>query len=161
MNEEIAEENLKSVSLVLEKHKIKYFLNHGALLGVCRNGKFIKDDRDVDIGILGEDWTKFSSECIPVIKRIGFTIEDKCEGNKLSFMVVRKEEVVDFDGYHLVVGGYRKFQSFRVPAHLFDGFREIKFYGKSYPIFIKAEEYLETVYDKNWRIPNKTQHARL
>lgn len=43
-------DDLKTVKTVLDKHKINFWLDCGALLGTIRNGRLIEWDRDIDLG---------------------------------------------------------------------------------------------------------------
>lgn len=50
IDEETKIEDLRIVKEVLDKHKIKYWLDCGALLGAMRNKKLIHWDHDIDLG---------------------------------------------------------------------------------------------------------------
>jgi len=55
--------SLREIKKILDKIEIRYWLDHGTLLGVVRDGKLIPWDTDIDIGI-------FHSEAKKVIKKI-------------------------------------------------------------------------------------------
>lgn len=43
---------------LFKKHKIKYFIDGGSLLGANRDGGMIPHDDDIDLGVLDKDWGK-------------------------------------------------------------------------------------------------------
>lgn len=49
---------LVDVCSVLEKYKLKYFLDTGTLLGAIRDHKFIPWDNDIDLGVVDFDFSK-------------------------------------------------------------------------------------------------------
>ncbi len=50
-----SERELEEVCNFLKKKGIRHWLSSGTLLGIHRDGKFLKGDTDLDIGIRGED----------------------------------------------------------------------------------------------------------
>lgn len=55
MNNKLAIKDLKLIKRILDKLKVPFFLNFGTLLGIYRDGKILPDDKDIDIGILGQE----------------------------------------------------------------------------------------------------------
>ena len=50
-----AEVELEQICGFLKKAGIRHWLSSGTMLGLYRDGKFLEDDTDIDIGIRGED----------------------------------------------------------------------------------------------------------
>ncbi len=53
----------KEFARICEKHKIRYFMIAGTLLGAVRHGGFIPWDEDMDFGMLRSDFERFLAVC--------------------------------------------------------------------------------------------------
>jgi phosphorylcholine metabolism protein LicD len=70
----------------LEQNDITYFITSGTLLGYMRNGKFIKYDDDIDLGIINSDDLKEKIEAFEKdISLIGYKIKKKFFGWQIHF----------------------------------------------------------------------------
>ena len=56
---------LKILDYLCTKHKIKYFLIGGSLIGAVRHQGFIPWDDDLDVGMMREDYEKFIQYAVP------------------------------------------------------------------------------------------------
>ena len=96
INSEMVFENLITV---LEKNKIKYWLEYGTLLGIVREKGIIKHDYDIDIGVLTTDVNK--KELENILKINGFKkVKEILANNKITEQkYVYKNFEVDIDFY--------------------------------------------------------------
>ena len=62
LNSKKCKKFLTEVRDILNENNISYFLLFGTLLGAYRENDFIKHDRDIDIGILGESKEDFEKK---------------------------------------------------------------------------------------------------
>lgn len=74
MDAKVALENLILARDALKAVNVRYFLIDGTLLGLVRDGCFIEWDYDVDVGVLGEDFTALSfARYLLIMRKNGFT----------------------------------------------------------------------------------------
>jgi len=157
MKEKLAISDLKVIKRVLDRLKIPFFLNFGTLLGVYRDGGFIPDDRDIDIGILGYERKQ---EICDALKKEGFT--HRIINKSIDNLYMIKLVPVDI---HMFKDPGKKYDYYMEGASLyrlpkrFAEFKKIKFLGRNFLIPKKTEEYLEHYYG-NWRIPSNTRTRR-
>jgi len=149
----------------------KFFLDFGGLLGMIRNGEFIKWDLDIDYGLIIDEafsWNAlealFNSEGFTKVRQFSFN-------GTVTEQTYRKGNAdVDFfahyckDDYSLCYCYYRK-DSFiynnKNEMHVMQ-FKttQIKtttiFKGNSITVHIPndVEDYLKDIYTEDWRIPN-------
>ena len=64
---------LKEILDLLHKHQVSYWLDSGTLLGLMREGKLLKNDMDIDIGVWSDEGQKLI-KMFPLIKQAGYTI---------------------------------------------------------------------------------------
>jgi len=98
MDEKVAVETLKQVKEVLDKHKVKYWLETGTLLGAIRDGKIIPWDRDIDLGT----WHSQLSKIYAAIQELPDKEFKLLFQEWSDFIVIsRKECPISLSLYHL------------------------------------------------------------
>lgn len=73
MREEIAVQNLKEIKEVFDRAGIKFWLDHGTLLGAVRDGKIIEWDTDIDLKTWYDNVDKIIS-VFPELGKKGFNV---------------------------------------------------------------------------------------
>ena len=68
------EKELKTVIALLNEHSVQYWMDHGTLLGLVRNGKPIENDTDIDISMWAENEDILREKVIPAMKDIGYSV---------------------------------------------------------------------------------------
>jgi len=156
MNTAAMHQNLYEVQQVLNKYKIPFILIFGGLVGVMRNGDFIDNDTDVDIGILETPSTWHHAKMLKVkeeLKAEGFYVADSNECYPLNDWFIRNGErievfwfiEVDAEGVYTNTIRYDK-QHFLKTGTVDIGALRI-------PISSKWEQMLIDTYGRDWRIP--------
>ena len=56
-------EQMKSICDTMESQGIKYWIDKGTLLGACRNGQWIPDDKDFDVCFFRSDFDAVQTIC--------------------------------------------------------------------------------------------------
>jgi phosphorylcholine metabolism protein LicD len=138
---------------------IEPFLMWGTLLGCVRDGKFVKGDRDIDVGILAGDWAK-KDRLVSGMLRRGYVVDLDCT-YKLKFRRADKTLSMDVDVFYpwngqmicsrIVSNGDLVGAVF--PRSAFDRFRETSFLnGIRVRIPDLPEVVLATIYG-DWKTP--------
>jgi len=151
---------------VFNKVGIKYYLDYGTLLGAYRNGNFIPNDHDIDIGIYEKFWLNpilMRNIAKEFIKR-EITIR-KIWDNGVNGIVNLTRNDAGLDIYHKVRGKteyykYGKRGKRTYPLDCLDKLNTMEFLGKKVNIPSNTEKYLINLYGENWRIPmSKSQYG--
>ena len=166
-------ELLRQIELALENYSddLLYFADYGTLLGIVRDKKFITWDMDVDYGLIVQhefNWDKFEEH----LKKYGFkkVREYKYHDEIKEQTYAYHGLTIDFfgktdDGENSIAYGFYTQKDFvydnMCSRHVREvkyvrvlGVRKEKFLNVEVTIPINAEEYLESAYSKNWRIPD-------
>ena len=67
------DQQLKEILDLLHRHDITYWLDSGTLLGLMREGKLLKNDMDIDIGVWSDEDQKLK-KIFSTINESGYTI---------------------------------------------------------------------------------------
>jgi phosphorylcholine metabolism protein LicD len=142
--------NLFDAKIILRKLGLDFWLNNGTLLGYYRDGKFIDNDVDVDLGLFD-----FKKEIIDEFKQKGFKLQKQYGDRKtgLEYSFIRNGYKLDLfffkkkkDGYYQYVWGNHKY-SYKFPKFKL---KKARFYGLEFNIPDKTEECLEAQYG-DWK----------
>jgi len=128
---DIADDILNEIFQITGQLKIRTCLTHGLCLGFIRDGGYIEDGIDLDIGIIcnEEEWTRFFES----LKKKGFN-----QGKSWSKSIHFHKNKILVDIHFLEARGfYLKFGS-------------VQYKGKAYPVPSPIKEYLTALYS-NWR----------
>ena len=155
---EIREKEFLLICDILDKLKIKFFLQTGALLGAIRENAFIKWDWDVEISVFGEEFVKKIDQVTIELKKNKFKIKNinkKKNDSKINFIGRLDESVT---GYTIFSWHYSKLRKvywrreFSVPEKYLNSFSRITFLGRDFLCPNNPEEYLTFAYG-DWRTP--------
>ena len=161
-------------SEVLKQQKIDFFLTSGSLLGAVRQESFAGRPKDIDLGIKEDQFLKLFN-AIPLLIKSGVIAVRKVPYNKSNNKVVRLHIVYPYSLVDIAI--YRKkkvgkeemwigetnrnfdmkFNGIALPVANLEHLVPIQLYGKKFLAPTNPEIYLEKVFGKNWRIPDKKQ----
>lgn len=150
---ENARKELKEIKEVFDTNNTEFFLLYGTCLGAVRGQDIIHWDIDLDIGIL--DHTHKSKIYEAFIEH-GFKFKHYTEVWKISKRINRTD-VIWFIRERDKVVCRRTNNKIRVstPARFFNSFDTVKIGNELYLAPHPVKEYLDTVIESNWRIPNQ------
>ncbi|WP_242158101.1 LicD family protein [Aestuariivivens sediminis] len=150
LNLEVAKQNLLELKALLDKHKIKFGLIYGTLLGAIREGNFIKHDEDIDLSMLDEHKEDLL-DVLPEIIDIGFRI---IRYNDKLLSIERNDEYIDFYFFRKTHSSYRKCDlGLKAKSTYLENTKSYKFLGEDFQIPVEAEKFLKELYGKDWKIP--------
>ena len=177
----LLKKNLQQFIGICNKHKVRYWLDAGTLLGVYRDKAFIPGDSDSDVGIFAEDVTaEFLKDIgdngkFPINPQSFWNVNDLTEQlEKDEFVPIKCMKFVALNGngrpvkikdyiwtdvyfFYPFKEEYMYYCAslyYRIPKKYVDGFKKLSHEGFSYTIPGKVEDYLEHEYGKGWTSPD-------
>ena len=155
---------------ILKPQKIDFFLLEGCLLGAVRQESFAGRPTDIDLGIREEQFQKLL-DSIPLLIKDGAEIIRRYSRNKSKrLQIVYSRVLIDIAVYskknvgkdEVWIGEFdnlinQKFDGITFPIADLEHLITIKAYDKEFMAPANPEVYLEKVYGKNWRTPDKKQ----
>lgn len=153
--------NLVEVKRVLDINNIFFWIQHGLLLGLYRDGDMIKnDENDIDIGIGLQDVSKFV-ELKPIFEKLKFRVRITYNSYKNGSMTAAlkrsnvkmhvhvnclKDDII----YQPMTRGARVMV---FPKEIYSKFGIIKWRDEDFNCPKDIEEYLRLRYGNTWNIP--------
>ena len=153
---------------ILKKKNIKIFLLEGLLLGAIRQGAFAGRPKDLDFGILENDYQKFLSLKKEFEKNFNLNVADPDDKKKRKLIINHKNiwlriDTILIDIFILkeITKNKKKYWGFIHPEfkdkYFFDyndliNLKKIKIYG-NFQVYIpqKSHMYLKKFFGKNWK----------
>jgi len=162
-NVETAAVNLLEFKRVLDKYNINFWISHGTLLGVYRDGKLIDYDHDCDISLKVSEFSKFIDAHEGLLevgfKPIRLIYNERKFQRSVSYG--RKKTYIDVMGYRKINNDLWE----RMPGCVLlrdsqiKELNTIKFQGETFNVVQDIERYLLAHYGKKWRQPIKKLSA--
>lgn len=165
----LARDVLLCIIDLFESEKIPYFIDHGTLLGIIRDGDIIPWDDDIDISIYYEDMIK-AIRCIeenisrlPMNEMLAWTLNVYYEENdilnviEITFDQNNKMNIIKFSISIKSIIFKNKFAIQKVtyaPEYHFKKSERINYRGRMVSVPFDYEKYLEFHYG-DWTIPKK------
>jgi len=160
MNEESAFSDLEEIKKIFDTFGIPFFLCCGTLLGAYRDGEFLPDDKDIDIGIIGRHKRELVKD---ILIENGFSVvqyNPKFIGFHLS---IRKNVFIDVHFFDKEGGSYQCYVKYQKPCigfpDRFGNFKKFTFKGLKFDIPILTEEYLTNTYG-DWKDKTNRRSAK-
>lgn len=150
---------IKTIAETYNDHKIFYYIDHGTLLGIIRNGDLLHWDNDVDIAINAEDFQQaylaIKNKFPPPyeVKKIYKESEDCSQTVRLIRIEYERQAIADIllkekSGEKRL--WYVGFTQLEVSDKIHGEIKKINFHGVSVNIPKKPENYLSILYG-NWK----------
>jgi hypothetical protein len=163
MDSKFGIETLTLARDALATFNVRHFLIDGTLLGLVREGRFLdKDDEDIDIGVLAEDFTIYSFGLFrALMRRKGFSLEHFDGVWGTYFVTVWFRDNLELDVFFYFRRGNQRIayeldsshiRGYYYPAWLIENLSPVDFYGKSFMAPKHKEAVLAHQYG-DWTIP--------
>ena len=157
-------ELLKKFALCLEDHNIIPILSDGVVLGIRREGDFIKWDFDTDFFVEYKDLKGKERSILEHMMKKGCKKYDlKTKKGYAKIAVVSDNFKVELTSWMEGEEDFYRFSSkkdkkyyYSMPKKFFKDLQMVDFYGHTYYIPFWTEDYLDFVY-QDWRTPIRSK----
>jgi len=142
---------LEELADALERRGIRYLLFDGALLGIAREGNFIRWDDDVDLAIYAEDAPGRIYKVLDDLEEAGFSLKLF----RLGYWRIdlSKRDCKYTLQFYYAEGDMRRAGVIQHTRNFFDEDGSITFKGRTYPCPADREGYFTRQYGADWRTP--------
>ena len=169
---EISFQNLLEVKAVFDTLGIKFFLSHGTMLGVYREGDILKHDDDIDIGLFLEDKPKMA-DAMGELRARGFFVPFEGDPNKpvkgtgpdanmpyYDFVAIKNGEKVEGWFFELIGDSYiydfpRCGNDLKHPRKYYDELQDYVWKGYTWKVPNHIKDWLVMMYGEKWYIEDK------
>ncbi len=161
-------EVLIKASKILDDIKVFHWLEFGTLLGVVRDGKLIKHDSDLDLGVFIQDYSpsiRVAFEKAGFEYKHGFTVSDQSAREQTFTLQNVSVDLFYFtkddSSMHCHIFGLQpdKTRKIRQINTCNSGFKLVKFEGKEFNIPQDEIQRLVDTYGDDYKIPLKGWHT--
>ncbi|MDP6126900.1 MAG: LicD family protein [Dehalococcoidales bacterium] len=153
-----AEEVLKEVKQIFDKHGVTFFLRKGTCLGAVRDKGLIPWDDDLDVGsVIGfHGLTEKSIDQVAAsFRESGFITKVDYPDYAISVTTLKPPVRADWMIHRIIDDSTFHWPGVRIPARLFNQLKEIDFLGEKFQVPNPPEEYLGFMYGSEWAVPKK------
>lgn len=162
LDKEDAKYILSTVKRIFDRNGIHFKLNFGTLLGAIREHDFIGHDVDIDLAV-HERYREQIISLIPELYDNGIKLCRYFKKDIYSFIykgIICDIDIVFETPYPYRFWFYRTLEKMYPKKYTIES-EYIEFLGEQYEVPKNPERFLEYMYGKNWRIPQKGKQARL
>lgn len=148
---------------LLDKLKIRYFLQGGVLLGAIRHNGFIPWDWDAELSVFSNEVYEKMDLLIKEIKNSGFVIEYFSKELSILKIDFVGDLPRDVTRYTIMGWNHNKKEKifwrkqYKIPDHFLINMKKIKLFDKYHFAHYPPEKYLEFQYG-NWKKPLQTSN---
>lgn len=175
MDKEIGREVLIEVAGVMDEMAMPFFLMQGTALGAHRDGGFVPLERDIDFGILIENFGPRADELAGKLELLGYEIRKIVEPFTIPRTIVAAKNgaKVDIVGFMLWKETTRftatPLDRFSVGPRpwailhrreFLENYETVEMFGRSFNVPSPIEDYLESEYGEDWRTPKDDHVSR-
>lgn len=151
-------------------YDLPYYIIQGTVLGAYRDKGFCPDERDIDFGMMFEDFYKIMPRLVYELSRRDYTVRTVAAPFTLPRLLKAEKRGVHVDIVSFVKWKESRFchntdprtKPYSVVYHqdLFDYYEKIELFGLEFKAPGPIETYLEGEYGEDWRTPAEDSVSR-